>query len=67
MFAPDAIPHAMKLVLDTISAPATGSTARRIARAVDRGGSIVNAQGKAFIASLLSDLRPAPKGKSRQK
>lgn len=56
----------MKLVLDTISSPATGSTARRIARAVDRGGSVVNAQGKAFIASLLTELRPAKKPARRK-
>ena len=47
----------MKLTLDTISSPATGNTARRIIRAVDGGKGIVNKQGKAFIASLLDELR----------
>jgi hypothetical protein len=56
----------MKIVLDTISSPATGSTARRIARAVDRGSSVVNAQGKAFIASLMADLRPGKKSARRK-
>lgn len=56
----------MKLVLDTISSPATGATARRIARAVDRGGSVVNAKGKAFIASLLPELRTSGKTTRRK-
>jgi hypothetical protein len=57
----------MKLRLDTISSPATGSTARRIIRAVDSGKCIVNAQAKAFIASLLEDLRPKAQRPTRTK
>lgn len=47
----------MKLTLDTVSAPATGSRAAEIIRAVSKGGAVMNQQGRAFIASLVDEIR----------
>ena len=59
----------MKLTLDTVSAPATGQRADQILRAVKSGKSVVNPRGKAFIKSLLADLRPqaSKSGKSKSR
>gem|GEM_PF-3684152 len=58
---------AMKLTLDTVSAPATGRRADQILRAVKQGKSVVNSKGKAFIKSLLADLRPRASKSARSK
>ena len=45
----------MKLRLDKVSAPATGSQSARILRAVKTGKPISTPQGKTFIASLVAE------------
>lgn len=57
----------MKLTLDTVSAPVTGERAAQLVRAVRAGKSMVNAKGRAFIASLVSEMRPQAAKSSRRK
>lgn len=57
--------NAMRFPIHTVSQPVTGKTARRLLRAVERGGCLVNAQGRAFIESLLPELGTQAKASPR--
>ncbi|EIP99821.1 hypothetical protein OpiT1DRAFT_04352 [Opitutaceae bacterium TAV1] len=48
----------MKLTLDTISAPVRGKRATQLVHAMRSGRGLMNAKGKAFVASLLTEARP---------
>lgn len=51
----------MKLVLDTVSKPVTGKTAKRVLRSVDSGSHLLNSKGENFIAEVLKDMKSRKK------